>query len=456
MIGLEIHVQLRTESKLFCGCGTNSSEPNSACCEICLGMPGSKPMLNKKALIFALSAAKALNFTISKEMFFSRKTYFYPDLSKNFQITQFEVPLGLNGKIKLENKEIGLRRLHLEEDPASLVHSGTIQDSIFVLIDYNRSGIPLMEIVTEPEMENAEEARELLKSLRQIMEYLGIFDVDMCIIKADANVSIEESNFSRVEIKNISGFKDIVDAISYEIERQRKAFREEGVIRLETRGWNAEKRITESLRQKETEDDYGYIFDADLTPIIINEEIERSIINVELPQHRVKRFMLDFGIAKEDAEVICQDKEISRFFERVSAFADPVLASKWIRRELTRVMNKKGIKQPPQNAENFVKLMDLIKSTKITERTGQRIIEKIFDDGFNVEEHVQENNLSALPTDSGIDELCRKAVAENPSVVQDYKNGKQEALNFLVGQVMKATKGRADAKKLREIILGII
>ena len=252
VIGLEIHVQLNTKTKLFCSCPTQGSEePNTRTCEVCLGMPGSKPVLNKAALEYALKLALALEWEISSNLTFSREAYFYPDLAKNYQISQYEIPLGIKGKLHLKSgKTIGITRVHMEEDPAALVHPNGMVDSKFVLIDYNRSGNPLCEVVTEPELTSPDEARDFMKQLIAVLNYLKIFDQDNCIIKADANISIKEKDYTRVEIKNITGFKEIERALNYELERQKR----EDVVQ-ETRAWDAETGVTRSLRKKETEEE---------------------------------------------------------------------------------------------------------------------------------------------------------------------------------------------------------
>ena len=261
MIGLEVHVELNTKTKLFCSCPTKGNEePNSRTCEVCLGHPGSKPVLNKKAVEFALKLCLALNCKINPELIFSRKSYFYPDMAKNYQITQYDIPLGKKGKLNLSSgKEIGITRVHMEEDPASLVHPGGMQQSSYVLVDYNRSGNPLVEIVTEPELSNAADARDFMKNLITILTYLEIFDENNNIIKADANISIKESGFVKAEVKNITGFKEIERALNYEIERQKKEVKEGKKLHQETRAWDSEKGLSFSLRKKETEEDYGYI-----------------------------------------------------------------------------------------------------------------------------------------------------------------------------------------------------
>ncbi|MCX6707143.1 MAG: Asp-tRNA(Asn)/Glu-tRNA(Gln) amidotransferase subunit GatB [Candidatus Woesearchaeota archaeon] len=285
VIGLEIHVELNTNTKLFCSCSTeNTEEPNTHTCPVCLGHPGSKPVLNKKAVDFAVRLCLALGCTISRNLIFSRKNYFYPDMSKNYQITQYEVPIGTEGKLRIsDEKEVGLVRAHLEEDPASLVHPAGMHSSPFVLVDYNRSGRPLLEIVTKPEMYSPAEARDFMRKLITVLNYIGIFDQDHCIIKADANISIKETGYVRSEVKNITGFKEIERALKYEVERQKKDFEEGKKFVLDTRAWDAENGVTRRIRTKETEEDYGYILDPDLVITEITDDFVESI-KKEMPE----------------------------------------------------------------------------------------------------------------------------------------------------------------------------
>ena len=462
IIGLEVHVQPDTKTKLFCGCATQGNdEPNTRTCVTCLGMPGSKPKLNKKAVEYALKLALATNSKISKELIFSRKSYFYPDMAKNFQISQYEVPLATKGKIRLKNgKEIGLIRIHLEEDPAALVHIGSMQKSPYVLVDYNRSGNPLLEVVTEPELESPEEAREFMKQLITLLGYLGIFDVNNCIIKADANVSVKESGYLRVEIKNITGFKEIERALRYEVERQKKEIEEARKIKQETRAWDSENGVTFSLRTKETEEDYGYILEPDLTLVEITDkwvdEIKKEM--PELAHDKIAKFVEKHKLRKEDAEIIAAEKEIAELFEKVAEHVSPELAAKWIRRELSRVLNYSG--KTLKDVDNIEKhLIDLLKSVEkkaITDATAQRLIEKLIEKPFDVLKHIEEEGLAALSDKKELEKYCKEAIAENPKAVEDYRKGEEKALHFIIGQVMKKTKGKATPKEVNEILKRLI
>ena len=443
IIGLEIHAELSTKTKLFCGCPTKGNEePNSRTCPICLGHPGSKPVLNKKVVEFVLKLGLALNCEISPELIFSRKSYFYPDMAKNYQITQYEIPLGKNGKLKLSGgKEIGITRVHMEEDPASLIHPAGMQQSSYVLVDYNRSGNPLLEIVTKPELESAEEARDFMKQLITTLGYLKIFDISNGIIKADANISIRESDYTRVEIKNITGFKEIERALNYETARQKSSVEEGKSIEQETRSWDSEKGVTFLLRKKETEDDYGYILDPDLVKTEITGELADEIKREmpELAHDKVKKFITKHKIKKEDAEILAAEKELAELFEKVAEEIDPLLAAKWLRRELVRVLNynKKGIHETEMNEKHMIQLLKLIENKKITENVAQKLLEKLIEKPFDVNEYVKKEKLEAVSDSGELEKYCKEAIKENPQAVEDYKNGEEKALNFIVGSVMQ-------------------
>ena len=459
IIGLEVHCELDTQTKLFCSCAREGSEePNTRTCETCLGHPGNKPVLNEKAVEFAVKLCLATNSEISPILVFSRKSYFYPDMSKNYQITQYELPLGRNGKIKLSNgKEIRLIRIHMEEDPASLVHPAGMRESGYVLVDYNRSGNPLVEIVTEPDLASADEARDFMKKIVSILTYLEIFDVNKCIIKADANISVKESGYTRVEIKNITGFKEIERALEYEINRQKKEISEGDKIHQETRAWDSEKGITHSLRKKEAEEDYGYIIDPDLVVTDISDEyidkIKESL--PELAEQKISKFLEKHGIKKEDAEILAAEKELAELYERVAEEINPELAAKWLRRELMRVVNyaNKTLKEIKVDEKNLIALLELIEKKKITDKVGQKLMEMLIEKPFDVKEYVKKEKLEALADISELEEICKQTIQESPKAVEDYKAGKLEALNFIVGRVMQKTRRKADPNVVRKLIL---
>ena len=458
-IGLEIHLGLNTATKLFCGCpiveGEESHDikPNTLVCEVCLGHPGSKPIVNSKALEFATKIAKALNCKLQKKIIFSRKSYFYPDMAKNYQITQYEEPLGINGKVKLgSGKEIGITRVHIEEDPAAIVH-----ESKQSLVDYNRSGIPLAEVVTEPDMNSPEEAREFMNKLRVIVNYLEVYSPEG-VIKADVNVSIAESGFSRVEVKNVSGFKEIEKAIEYEINRQRAAVKHGTKIIHETRFWDSEKGITISARTKETEADYGYIYEPDL--------LEYNIPEVKIPElaeDKASKF-IKLKVAQDTANIIASEKEVAELYEEVVSQSkiDPVAAANWFRKELLRILNEqkanlleKGLSKLKFGKKEIIELVSLLADKKITEEVGREILDKLVEGILKVSptEYVKKQKLEKVSDDKVLEKLCEVAIKENPKAVSDYKSGEEKAINFLAGQVMKKSGGKADVEKVKKIIL---
>jgi len=461
-IGLEVHAELDTKTKLFCGCPTHGSEePNTRTCEICLGMPGSKPVLNKKAIEFALKLCLAVNCKISPELIFSRKSYFYPDMSKNYQISQYEIPFGKNGKLRLrDGKEIGIIRVHIEEDPASLIHPVGLKESAYVLVDYNRSGNPLVEIVTEPDLTSPDEARDFMKQLITVLNYLEIFDINNGIIKADANVSIKESDYTRVEIKNITGFKEIERALVYEVNRQKDEIKNNKQIHAETRAWDSEKGVTFSLRKKETEEDYGYIIDTDLTTVDITDKWVKEIKKEmpELAQDKVKKFVQKHKIKKEDAEILAAEKELAEMFENVAEEINPMLAAKWLRRELVRVLNynKKELHEVEIDEKHMIDLLRLVESKKITDNVAAKILEKLIEKPFDIREYVKKEKLEAVSDISELEKYCKQAIEENPQAVEDYKKGEKKALNHIVGKVMQKTRGKATPKEVNEILMRLI
>jgi len=454
VIGLEIHVELDTTTKLFCGCPTKGNEkPNTRVCPTCLGHPGSKPVVNAKAVGFALQLAMALQCTIAPSLIFSRKSYFYPDLAKNYQITQYEEPLGEEGVLAIEGKKIGITRVHLEEDPASLVH-----EKSSVLIDYNRSGNPLVEIVTKPELYSAEEARDFMKKLLSILNYLDIFDEEG-IIKADANVSLKKGKYVRHEIKNITGFKEIERALHYEIQRQQMELESGKKLRQETRGWNPERGITFPMRLKELEEEYGYIIDPDLVGIDITDEMKQKAEESlpELAGEKIKKFT-DMGIDKGDAEVLAQDRLMAELFERVSKKVDKVLAARWIRLELGRVLNyhKKTVADDVVDEEQFIVLLRLLQDGKITTRVGQKLMDTLAEKSFDVAKHVKKERLEVVSDTKALEKICKAVVDGNKKAVEDYLKGEQKSFQFLVGQVMAKTKGQANPQEINRILKKLV
>ncbi len=464
VIGLEIHIELDTKTKLFCGCKRKreeDEEPNTRVCPACLGHPGAKPRLNKKAVEHAIRLALATKSEISPELVFSRKSYFYPDLAKNYQISQYELPLASNGVIELSSgKEINITRIHMEEDPASLIHPKGMGKSNYVLVDYNRSGDPLCEMVTEPEIESPAEAREFMKQLHTLLKYLKIFDINNCLIKADANISIKESGYKRAEIKNITGFKEIERAINYEVERQKEEVKEGKRLFQETRAWDAFAGITRPMRKKETEDDYGYIIEPDLVKTNITDDIVEKIKEElpELPNEKAQKYIKEFSLDPTDAKVISSSYEMALMFEDIIKEVDPVLAAKWLRRELTKVMNYQKIDfdELKITTRHLKDLLSLLQNKKITENVAQNILEKLSEETFDVKEYVKEEGLEAVSDKSELEKYCNEAINEAQKAVEDYKSGNEKSLNFIVGLVMKKTRGKASPNEVKEIIKRLI
>ncbi|MDD4878606.1 MAG: Asp-tRNA(Asn)/Glu-tRNA(Gln) amidotransferase subunit GatB [Candidatus Nanoarchaeia archaeon] len=462
-IGLEVHISLNKgiRTKMFCGCKLPAKpEPNTNCCPVCLAHPGAKPVFNRQVLKHALKLAIALNCGIAKQAIFSRKTYFYPDLPANYQITQYEFPLGTGGYVDLGNKKVSLKRVHMEEDPAALIHPGGVGNAAFTLIDYNRAGTPLIEVVTEPDIESAEDAREFLKKLLSIVEYLGIYDNSTGTMKADANISIRESGYTRVEIKNISGFKEIESALFHETERQMQAAGNNEMIIQETRGWDALLQKTYQMRKKEDEDDYGYIAEPNLTVIDITEEMidEANKEVPELAQKKAKRLSDNYSISPEDANALAMDMELAELFEKAAKEIDPVFAARWLRKELVAVMkqSKRKIKAAKFDEKQLILLLKMLEKGGLTDVTARELLERLSKKSFDVEEYVKKHELEAVSDKGELRRLCSEAIEDNPKVADDFKAGKEEALNFLVGKVMKKTKGKAKAGETKEIIADLL
>ncbi len=453
IIGLETHVQLKTRTKLFCGCGLenlSSAPPNARTCDTCLGLPGSKPRTNKAAVEAAIKVAKALGCTIAKEMFFSRKNYLYPDMPKNYQITQFEVPIASGGFLEITDrdgkpKKIRITRINLEEDPGKLVHvGGGITTARYVLVDYNRSGIPLVEIVTEPDFSTTREARTYLQKLMAILKYLDVFKPDEFTIKADANISISGSN--RVEIKNITGFKEIERALQYEIFRQKAILREGGEVEKETRGWDEKSAVTRSLRKKEAEEDYGYILEPDLRKTTISgawvKEIAASL--PELPHQKVARYIKEFMISREQALSITSDLELAQLYEQLAVKLHPGFAATWMDiLKKTLSYNDMELVDTKISLKDLEKLLSAIKQDTVTDRGGELILRQIISSPEKL------NRLLGDYSRIGEGEakkIVKEAIREERAAVVSYKQGNKKALQYIIGQIMKKSKRKIDAR----------
>ena len=453
VIGLEIHIGINTKSKLFSSAENTDALPNTKTTPVDLGHPGSKPVVNIEAIKKAVSLAKVCHCTIAKEVIFSRKSYFYPDLGKNFQTTQYELPIGSGGNVELlSGKTISLSRIHLEEDPASLVHVGGVHSATFSAIDYNRSGTPLIELVTNPDITSPEEARDFLKTLIGILESLEIFDVKNGLIKADANVSIKESNYTRAEIKNISGFKEIERALTYEIERQKKCLSNKEKLFVETRGWDTDTGETYSLRKKETEADYGYIIDTDLVPIDITEEM--CSISKVIPLEFAKTVSKKYNISLSDAYIIANQKVFLSCYKK-ALILDSKKATNWFRHILPTpfVSKYKDISFVDYVPEkSILDIFELFISKKISDKVMKELLDKVTQEDFDVKAYIKEHNLEMVSDSKDIDLFIETVISENPLAVADFKKGEEKSLNFLVGQVMRLSKGKANPLEISSVL----
>ncbi|RLI85816.1 MAG: Asp-tRNA(Asn)/Glu-tRNA(Gln) amidotransferase GatCAB subunit B [Archaeoglobales archaeon] len=466
VIGLEVHVQLnKLKTKLFCSCPIDyhESEPNTHVCPVCLGMPGAMPVVNREAVKAAIKVALALHADVQPFTVFDRKNYFYPDLPKGFQISQYDRPLAWGGYVTIEvdgeEKQIKLKRIHMEEDPGKLSYKGSITTATYSLIDYNRSGVPLLEIVTEPVMHSPKEARLFLNKLRIILEYLDVFDGNLeGAMRVDANVSIKGGG--RVEIKNISSFKGVEKALSYEITRQRNLIRRGRAVRRETRHFDEANNITVSLRGKEEEQDYRYFPEPDLVPIYTAELLEEVKDTLpEMPEEKRERFIRQYGLSDTFAKVLVLDVKMANYFEEVASAINPRLAASWIVDVLRGELNYRswdfGIAFERLKPDEMAKLLRYFEEEKITEKGVVEVIRTKLDEGGEIDKIIEAKGLFAIPK-SEIERLCREAIEKNPKAVEDYRSGKKQALNFLVGQVMKATRGRADPGETARIMKEIL
>ncbi len=464
VIGLEVHTELLTESKLFCGCSTKfGSPPNTQVCSVCAGFPGILPVINKKAVELALKAAIAFNCQPAKFSRFARKNYFYPDLPKNYQISQYEEPLASNGYLLIDGRNIRLKRIHMEEDAGKLIHSQEGENG-FSLVDLNRSCLPLIEIVTEPDIRSSIEAEKFLTSLKQILEYLEVSDCNMeeGSLRCDANISVRKKGDKtlgvKAEIKNMNSFKSVRKALDYEAKRQISILKKGGTLRQETRLWNESLQITEEMRTKEEAHDYRYFPEPDLVPLTIDnrwiEEISSQI--GELPMQRKERFMKEYNLSEYDAGVLTSAKDMADYFEEcVNQYAKPKVIANWIMGDLTALLklSKKGIKNSPVTPENLVQIVSFIEKGTITGNIGKTVLQECFKTGKKPEEIIKEKKLIHIHDEKIINELIQEIIRENPKAIGDYKNGKKQALSYLIGQIMRKTKGQINPGILKKNLL---
>ncbi|MCX7927942.1 MAG: Asp-tRNA(Asn)/Glu-tRNA(Gln) amidotransferase subunit GatB [Candidatus Omnitrophica bacterium] len=465
VIGLEVHVQLKTQTKIFCGCRTDFGAPaNSQICPVCLGLPGVLPVLNKIALKYAIKVGLALNCSIGELIRFDRKHYYYPDLPKNFQISQYELPVAKNGYLEISGngnvKKIGIRRAHLEEDAGKLIHTNEL-----TFIDYNRTGIPLLEIVTEPDIFSPEEAYEYLTTLKGIISYLDVSDCDMekGSLRCDANISLRPKWTKQLgvktEIKNLNSFKAVRDALTFEIKRQKELLEAEETIEQETRLWDEKKQRTFAMRSKEEAKDYRYFPEPDIPPVIITnqllDEIRASI--PELPKARMERFMREFNLNYADARQLTLEKNIADYAEeRLKAYPkkDKKTVANWLIGPLTQEANQRGknLSEIPVSADALCELIDLVENAKISNLAAKSVLTEMIDTGKNALTIVKEKNLIQISDESTLTKEVEQVLQENPQIILEYKKGKTNSIMFLVGQVMKKTNGKANPKLVQDML----
>ncbi|HUV51665.1 MAG TPA: Asp-tRNA(Asn)/Glu-tRNA(Gln) amidotransferase subunit GatB [Dehalococcoidia bacterium] len=476
VIGLEVHAQLLTKSKMFCRCSAEYADapPNTHVCPVCLGMPGVLPTINKHAIEYAIMTALALNCSISENTRFDRKNYPYPDLMKGYQISQYDNPLSHKGWLAIEvdgkTRRIGITRVHQEEDVAKLVHRADPSGESYSLVDVNRSGVPLMEIVSEPDMRSPEEAREYLMKLHSILQYLGVSTGNMeeGSFRCDANISIRPAGstkfMSKVEVKNMNSFKAVYRALAYEVERQRKVVAEGGRLVQETRGWVEEKGATVSQRSKEQAHDYRYFPEPDLPPLSVSREWVEQIKSrlPELPDARRDRFMSQLGLSRYDASLLTVSKAMADFFESclklmpqgVDTEKKAKTVANWLLGEFNRLLNATNteIDDSKVTPQRLVEMLDLIDKGTLSTSMAKTVFEEMFHSGKKASEIVKEKGLAQISGASELDGIIGQVIAANPQAVADFRQGKEQALKFLVGQAMKATKGQANPQIVNDLL----
>ena len=459
VIGLEVHCELKTKTKCFCGCKNNfGDEPNSNCCPVCLGFPGALPVLNKKAVEYAVIAGLAFNCSINNESVFERKNYFYPDLSKAYQISQLEKPLCVNGYVEInvdgKPKKIRLNRIHLEEDAGKLIHDG-IGGTV---VDYNRGGVPLIEIVTEPDISSAEEAVAFLEALKNTIAYTGISDVKMeeGSLRCDVNLSVKPSDSvvlgTRTEMKNLNSFKAVYRAINYEQKRQIEEIEDGHKIVQETLRWDDNIGESKSMRSKEDSQDYRYFPDPDLLPVYIsNEQIESLKNSIPKLPSELKQIYLGYGLSDYDSSLLVESKAISDYFNEVLSYVnEPKIAANFIINEVLRKL--KECNENKMKAQELSELVTLVAKKEISATAGKQVFEKMWETGKSANALVEELGLKQVNNDDELLSYVVAAIQNNPQSVADYKSGKLSAIGFLVGQVMKASKGKANPQKVNEML----
>ena len=468
VIGLEVHAQLLTRSKIFCGCSTAfGEEPNSLACPVCTGQPGSLPVINRKAVEFAIKIGLATHCRIAPHSVFARKNYFYPDLPKGYQISMYEYPLAEHGFIEIriqgEKKRIGIIRIHMEEDAGKLKHGEAPETAPFSYVDFNRTGVPLVEIVSGPDIRSPQEAGEYLRRLRAILQYLEVCtgDMEKGTFRCDANVSVRPKGRTefgtRTELKNMNSFRHVEKALEYEIKRQIGALQDGERVVQETRLWDTDQNITISMRGKEEAHDYRYFPDPDLVPLRIDEkwieEIRESL--PELPDQKKERFVQDYKIPEYDAEILTSTKAMANYFEDcVSIFPEPKTVSNWMMGDLLRELKRdeREIDQCRVTPKHLAEMLHMLKDGTISGKIAKDVFEEMYRTGLTPAEIVKEKGWVQILDTGEIDRVIEKVIQANPKLVEDYLNGKEKVFGFLVGEVMKETKGKANPKLVNELL----
>lgn len=463
VIGLEVHAQLLTKTKIFCGCTTKFGNPaNTNVCPVCLGHPGVLPVLNKKVVEYSVLMGLATNCTINEKSTFARKNYFYPDLPKGYQISQFDLPICEHGYIDIKTdieKRIGITRIHMEEDAGKSIHD----QGFDTLVDVNRCGTPLIEIVSEPEISSGEEAYQYLSNLKQIVTYLGICDGNMeeGSMRCDANISIRPKGDTklgtRTEVKNMNSFRNVQKAIDFEIDRQINLVEDGGKVIQQTLLWNADQNKASSMRGKEEAHDYRYFPDPDLMPIVVSNEWKNEIklSMPELPVKRKERFISELNLPEYDAEVLTSQKEIADYYEEVlKETNDTKIASNWVMGDVLKIINdqKLDFSNFPVSPSNLGKLINLIIANKISSKIAKDVFPFMLEDDKDPNIIVKEKNLLQITDTSAIESAIDNVIKNNPDQVEEFKSGKEKVIGFFVGQVMKATKGKANPQMVNEIL----
>lgn len=468
VIGLEIHVQLKTATKIFCGCSTQfGSDANSQTCPVCLGMPGVLPVLNEKAIEFAVRMGLATNCSINQTNVFARKNYFYPDLPKGYQISQYDLPICQSGLVHLSTRDIRLNRIHLEEDAGKSIHDESFVDKNSTLVDLNRCGTPLIEIVSEADFRAPEEAAEFLTQIRQLVRYLEICDgnMDEGSLRCDANVSIREKGQTafgtKTEVKNMNSIKNVEHALRFEIERQKRVIADGEEITQATLLWDAVKNEARIMRTKEEAHDYRYFPEPDLVPVVLSEAYIKSIREQlpELPDAKKKRFVNEYKLPEYDAGILCASREIADYFEETcSKLNNAKLVSNWIMSDVLRIVNQQNISVPELliTPQRLAQLLSLIEDKTISASAAKKVFEEMLVSNQSPQKIVEQLGLQQVSDSSELEGLIQKVLDENPAEVAAYKQGKSKLIGFFVGQVMRASKGKANPKIVNEILASLL